>query len=95
MSTLPVADTPIATIMQAALNNGGSPPPKKEDREYRYYHCHQLTPSLKCKRVDGPNVLPTDNNTQLLFIKNYIPEKLDKMLLRIKWIPDRVIIEEK
>jgi hypothetical protein len=96
MTTLPIPDTPIATIMQAALlNSGGPPPPKKEDREYRYYHCHLDWNGLKCKKVDGPGTLPTDDNTKLLFVKSYFPERLDKQVLKYQWMPDRVIIEEK
>jgi hypothetical protein len=94
MTSIPVADTPIATIMQAALVNSSNIPPKK-DREYRYYHCHLDWNGLKCKKVDGPGTLPTDNNTQLLFVKSYYPERLDKHILKYKSIPDRVIIEEK
>ncbi len=95
MNSIPVADTPIATIMQAAMINGDGIPPKKEDREYRFYHCHLNGTGLKCKKVDGPGTLPTDNNTQLLFVKSYFPERLDAHILKYKSIPDRVIIEKK
>jgi hypothetical protein len=94
MTTLPIPDTPIATIMQAALlNSGGTPPPKKEAREYRYYHCHLDWNGLQCKKVDGPDTLPVNNNTQLLFVKSYFPESVDKHILKYKSIPDRVIIK--
>ena len=95
MTTLPIPDTPIATIMQAALSNGGIPPPKKEDREYRYYHCHLEWNGLKCKKVEGPGTLPTDDYTKLLFVKSYYPERLDKHILKYQFMPDRVDIENK
>ena len=93
MTTLPVANTPIATIMQAALSNGGTPPPKKEDREYRFYHCHLEGTGLKCKKVEGPGTLPTADNTKLLFVKNYYPERFDAHILKYQFMPDRVSIE--
>jgi len=70
-------------------------PPKKSDADYRYYHCCLDHNGLKCKKVDGPNILPSKDNTKLLFIKSYIPELLDRPILKYKWIPDRVIIEDK
>ena len=50
---------------------------------------------IKCKKVDGPSVLPSEDYTKLLFVKSYIPERLDRHILKYQWIPDRVIIEDK
>ena len=67
------------------------------DDSYRYYVCHEeFLDLLKCRRVDGPNVIPGDmlvNNTKLLFVKKYIPKKMDKWILPFKWTPSRIIIE--
>lgn len=65
------------------------------NNDYRYYHCHLDWNGLKCKKVDGPYIQPSNEWTKLLFIQNYIPESLDKTILKYKWIPNRVIIEEK
>lgn len=69
------------------------PDPKKDDN-YRYYHCRSGWNCLKCKKVDSPSQMPTEENTQLLFVKSYIPERLDSIILKYKWVPDRVIIEK-
>ena len=69
-------------------------PPPKRDNEYRFYHCRLDYNGLKCKKVDGPSVLPSEDNTKLLFVKSYIPERLDKYILKYKWIPDSVVIDK-
>jgi hypothetical protein len=71
------------------------PPPKRGDDDYRFYHCRLDYNGLKCKRVDGPSVVPSEDYTKLLFVKHYIPERLDRHILKYQWIPDRVIIENK
>lgn len=70
------------------------PPPKRND-DYRYYHCRLHMTGLKCKKVDGPSILPSEDYTKLLFVKSYIPEGLDKHILKYQWIPDKVVIEDK
>jgi hypothetical protein len=30
-----------------------------------------------------------------MFVKTYIPERLDRHILKYHWLPERVIIEEK
>lgn len=73
----------------------GPEPPKKEPDDYRYYHCRPDWDGLKCKKVDGPNVLSSEEGSKLFFVKSYIPERLDGQILKYKWIPYRVIIEDK
>ena len=77
------------------LTGAKAPPPPKRNDEYRYYHCHLHMTGIKCKKVDGPSVLPSEDYTKLLFVKSYIPERLDRHILKYQWIPDRVIIEDK
>ena len=79
----------ISVVLQ---NNNPSPP---ENNDYRYYHCHLDWNAINCKKVDGPHTISTRDDSILLFVKNYIPESLDKTLLKYKCIPTRVIIEEK
>lgn len=81
--------------IQSILANGLPPSPPKKDDSYRYYHCRHNYTGLKCKQVDSPSVLPSEGNTKLLFVKSYLPERLDKYILKYKWIPDTVIIEKK
>ena len=73
----------------------GPPPPKRNDDDYRFYHCRLDYNGLKCKKVDGSGVMPSEDYTKLLFVKRYIPERFDRHILKYKWIPDRVIIENK
>ena len=70
-----------------------APPPRRED-DYRFYHCHNYYNGLKCKKVDGPSVLPSEDCTELIFVKSYIPERLDRYILKYQWIPDSVVIEK-
>lgn len=63
--------------------------------EYRYYHCKIDWNGLKCNKVDGPHVKPKGDNVKLLFVKSYIPEKLDGLILKYKWLPDRIWIDNK
>jgi imidazoleglycerol phosphate synthase glutamine amidotransferase subunit HisH len=82
-----IADTVIAASTKAPE------PPKKSD-DYRYYHCHLGWNSINCKKVDGPSVMPTEENSLLLFVNRYIPECLDSQVLKYKWIPNHVHIEK-
>ncbi len=81
-------------LIQTIIANGVKLPPEKDDK-YRYYHCRHNHTGLKCVKVTSLSVMPTEENTKLLFIKSYIPERLDKYILKYKWIPDTVIIENK
>jgi hypothetical protein len=92
MTTQGIENTVQQAINTVLLNNNPSPP---ENNEYRFYHCHLDWNGLKCKKVDGPSTMPTDEWTKLMFVKTYIPERLDRHILKYQWLPDRVIIEEK
>lgn len=61
--------------------------------KYRYYKCKQYADSLKCKQIQFKNDFLIDESTQIISIKKTIPEYLDKMILKYKWIPNSVIIE--
>ncbi len=93
MNTIPATEQTVRDVVQAFLNNSPDKGPKKNN-EYRYYHCHDNWNCLKCKKVDGPSVMSSQENTKLLFVKSYIPEQLDKYILKYKWIPENVIIEK-
>ena len=77
------------TIQEVLTIASGLPQPPKS--EYRYYHCRPYMHGIKCNRVDGPY---TENNTQLLFVKSYIPERFDKYILKYKAIPRVVYLEK-
>ena len=93
MNTTTSSETIVRDIVVNALTNAATPPPK--DNEYRYYHCHLDWNGLKCKKVDGPNTIQTRDDSLLLFVKSYIPERFDSQVLKYKWIPNKVIIEDK
>jgi hypothetical protein len=88
-------DTNVNTLItNAVLAAATQAPPPSQSNNYRFYHCHQDLNGLKCKKVEGPSTMPTDEWTKLLFVKSYIPERFDKHILKYQWMPDRVIIEE-
>ncbi len=99
MSTIPLPETNIKeTIIQAintttAVTASGPELPKK-DNEYRFYHCHLDWNGIKCKKVEGPSTMPDRNDSLLLFVKSYIPERFDSTVLKYKWMQDRVLIEK-
>lgn len=94
MTTVPT-DTPVNELITNVITAVGAkaPEPPKNNDKYRYYHCYSGWTGLKCKKVDGPDVMPSEDYTKLLFVKSYIPERFDKYILKYKWIPDGVIIE--
>jgi hypothetical protein len=94
MNTSTASETTVRDIVVNVLTNTDTLPPPK-DNEYRYYHCNLEWNGLKCKKVDGPSAMPTRDDSLLLFVKSYIPEQFDSQILKYKWIPNRVIIEEK
>lgn len=81
--------SPLTPIVLRAMGGGVKPPPKND---YRYYHCQLDWDGLQCKKVDGPSVMPTEDYTKLIFVKSYVPERLDKYVLQYKWVPDKVSI---
>jgi hypothetical protein len=93
MNNTTTSETNVCDIVANTLSSVAGPPQK--DNEYRYYHCHLDWNSLNCKKVDGPSTMPTRDDSLLLFVKSYIPERFDSQVLKYKWIPNKVIIEEK
>ena len=59
----------------------------------RFYSCHEDWNGLKCTQVDHPEDDSLTPNTRLLIIPAWVPEKLDRMILKYKWVPSRVILE--
>jgi hypothetical protein len=68
--------------------------PVNNSKDYRYYHCYLDWNGLKCKKVEGPYILPDKDNTKLLFVRSYFPERFDGRILKYKWLPDNVFIEK-
>lgn len=96
MSTIPLPETNIKeTIVQAVATatSGAVPPPKKDDK-YRFYHCHLEWNGLKCQKVNGPDIMPTRDDSLLLTVNRYIPESFDRHILKYEWMPSRVFIEK-
>ncbi len=92
MNSTSSSEQTIDNIVQAVLTNGNGSA-KQPDSDYRYYHCNLDWNGLKCKKVDGLSITPTQDCTKLLFVKSYIPERFDKYILKYKWMPDSVFIE--
>ena len=66
--------------------------PEPSDIEYRYYHCTLAWEGMKCAKVNGA-IYPIKENTKLLFVRSVIPEDLDKVILKHKWMPSSVEIQ--
>lgn len=66
-------------------------PPPKNDND-RYYQCQQYMTGIKCECVEYQGYEIKDNS-KLLSVKSYIPECFDKYILKYKWIPKWVSIE--
>jgi hypothetical protein len=99
MSTILLPETNLKeTIVQTVTVVSGAPEPIKPtpvNNEYRYYHCHLDWNGLKCKKVEGPSTVAARDDSLLLFVKSYIPERFDSHILKYKWLPSTVHIEEK
>ena len=61
--------------------------------EYRFYHCYQKPFSIVCYPVDNEHILPSDENSRLLFVSKYIPEVLDTLILKYKYYQNIKIIK--
>lgn len=96
MSTVPLPETNLQeTIVQAvATVTSNTPPPPKKNDGYRFYHCHLEWNGLKCQKVTGPDVMPTRDDSLLLTVNSYIPERFDSHILKYEWMPSRVFIEK-
>ena len=81
-----------AMKITAVLINDKLPSP--ETNKYRFYHCHLDWNGLKCKKVDGPESPSMLNDSVLLFVNKYIPERFDNQVLKYKWMPVKVMIEK-
>lgn len=92
MTTQVIPENTVQQAINVVLQNNNPSPP--DNNEYRFYHCHLDWNAINCKKVDGPHTMPTRDDSLLLFVKSYIPERFDKHILKYKWIPNRVIIED-
>lgn len=79
------------TMQEILSVTGGLPPPSPE---YRYYQCRPYMHGIKCNRVNGHYTKSIENNTNLLFVRSYIPECFDKYILKYKAIPSVVYLEK-
>ena len=52
--------------------------------EYRFYHCYQKPYSITCYPVKDECV-PSEPNSRLLFVSNYIPKVLDVLVLNYNY----------
>ena len=52
---------------------------------YRFYHCYQTPGSIICRPVENENILPSQTNSRLLFVPNYLPEIVDTLVLSYKY----------
>ena len=52
--------------------------------DYRFYHCYQRPSSVVCYPVKDENV-PSEPNSRLLFVSNYIPKVLDIVILNYRY----------
>lgn len=52
--------------------------------KYRFYHCYQKPSSIVCYPVKDESV-PSEANSRLLFVSNYIPKVLDVLVLNYKY----------
>jgi hypothetical protein len=82
------------TVREVLSNSVKGDSKSPSNIEYRYYHCYLNWNGLKCKKVDGPHIMPLDESSKLLFVKKYIPERFDKHILKYKWMPDSVTIDK-
>jgi hypothetical protein len=53
--------------------------------EYRFYHCYQTPASIVCYPVENEHVLPSQENSRLLFVPNYLPKIVDTLVLNYKY----------
>jgi hypothetical protein len=53
--------------------------------EYRFYHCYQKPGSIVCYPVENEDTLPSQENSRLLFVPNYLPEIVDTLVLNYKY----------
>jgi hypothetical protein len=62
--------------------------------QYRFYHCYQKSFSIVCIPVDDEHTLPSEPNTRLLFVSNYIPRALDTVILKYNYYQDLKIVRK-
>jgi hypothetical protein len=79
------------TIYEIVTTNNIPHPPPNPDNKFRYYQCQLTWNGLHCKKVQTN----TQENTQLFTVCKYVPEQLDTTILKYKYIPNKVIIEDK
>jgi hypothetical protein len=53
--------------------------------EYRFYHCYQTPFSIVCHPVENEHILPSEQNSRLLFVPKYVPTMFDTLVLNYKY----------
>ena len=53
--------------------------------DYRFYHCYQKSSAIVCYPVDNESILPSEPNSRLLFVSNYVPKVLDTLVLNYSY----------
>jgi hypothetical protein len=100
MTTIPLPETNLKETIVQAVNTvaSGGPEPiiptPNANKEYRFYHCHLEWNGLKCQKVEGPSVMPVRQDSLLLSVKSYIPERFDSHILKYEWMPRHVFIDK-
>jgi hypothetical protein len=61
---------------------------------YRFYHCYQTPFSIVCHSVVNEYVVPSKENSRLLFVSKYIPEVFDVLVLNYKYYKSVKIIKK-
>jgi hypothetical protein len=52
--------------------------------QYRFYHCYQKPFSIVCYAVDNETIPPSEPNSRLMFVPNYVPTIFDTLVLNYK-----------
>jgi hypothetical protein len=60
--------------------------------EYRYYHCYQKPSRIVCHLVDNENI-PSQPDSRLLFVPKYLPEILDRFVLKYRYYKTLEIVK--
>lgn len=60
------------------------------DDKYRYYACKENMEKIKCKQIIPPYSV---NENNIVHIHKFIPECLDKAILKYKWMHKNTVIE--
>lgn len=63
------------------------------ESDFRFYHCYERFNSVVCHTVENAYILPTKENTRLLFVPKYVPKIFDTLVLNYKYYNSVKIIQ--